>query len=197
MAASKPLDAYRRKRDFSRSPEPEGSDSGGSAPRFVIQKHDARSLHYDFRLEADGVLVSWAVPKGPSPDPAQRRLAIHVEDHPVDYADFEGIIPEGEYGGGTVIVWDRGPYRNLMGEKDEPLTVRESVEAGHVEVWLEGEKLRGGYVLVRIDEEKDQWLLIKMKDTEADEQRDPLATSPESVVTGRTIDEVREEAGAG
>lgn len=196
MAEKGSIQTYRDKRDFARSPEPEGGRSSTAAPRFVIQKHDARTLHYDFRLETDGVLASWAVPKGPSTDPQQRRLAIHVEDHPLDYADFEGIIPEGEYGAGTVIVWDRGTFRNLMGQKEDPLSVGESIDAGHVEVWLEGSKLRGGYTLVRIDEEKDQWLLIKMKDEEADARRNPVKTEPESVATGRTIEQVREEAGA-
>lgn len=140
MAA--PLEEYNRKRDFSRSPEPQGGRSSASDPQFVIQKHDARNLHYDFRLEADGVLISWAVPKGPSTDPSVRRLAIHVEDHPLDYATFEGVIPEGEYGAGTVIIWDRGSYRNLMDEKDPPLSVFESVGAGHVEVWLEGKNCK-------------------------------------------------------
>lgn len=196
MADKEPLKTYREKRDFARSPEPQGGEADASHPRFVIQKHDARNLHYDFRLEADSVLVSWAVPKGPSTDPQQRRLAIHVEDHPLDYADFEGTIPEGEYGAGTVIVWDRGTFRNLMGEKEEPLSVTESVEAGHVEVWLEGSKLKGGYTLVRIDREKDQWLLIKMKDDEADPEHDLLKTRPESAATGRTLEQVREEANA-
>jgi DNA ligase D-like protein (predicted 3'-phosphoesterase) len=183
------LDDYRRKRDQSKTPEPFSGRASGDS-RFVIHKHDARSLHYDFRLEVNGVLASWAVPKGPSTDPRVKRLAIHVEDHPLDYADFEGVIPEGEYGAGAVIVWDAGRYRNLMGEKEEPLSMSQSVEAGHVEVWLEGEKLKGGYAIVRIDREKDQWLLVKMDDSEADARRNPISTEPASTKSGRTIEDM-------
>lgn len=190
--ADSPLKAYEQKRDPAQTPEPFGGDSG-EAPVFVIQKHDARSLHYDFRLESDGVLLSWAVPKGPSTDPRDKRLAIHVEDHPIDYAGFEGVIPEGEYGAGAVIVWDRGSYRNLMAEKNEPLTMAESLEAGHVEVWLEGGKLRGGYALVRMKRADNQWLLVKMDDEEADARRNPVSTRPASVISDRTIEEVYSE----
>lgn len=181
-----PLDSYKRKRDPGKTPEPfTGGDGDGN--EFVIQQHDARTMHFDFRLEAGDVLVSWAVPKGPSTDPRVKRLAIHVEDHPVDYASFEGVIPEGQYGAGAVIVWDRGTYRNLMAEKDDPLSLTESLQSGHIEVWLEGKKLRGGYTLVRIDSEKGHWLLIKMADDEADARRNPVSTQPESVLTGRHI----------
>ena len=188
------LQAYREKRDLDVTPEPSGGDARGRhEPIFVIQKHDARALHYDFRLEVDGVLASWAVPKGPSTDPQTRRLAMRTEDHPMDYADFEGIIPEGNYGAGTVIVWDRGTYRNLMGEKDDPLSMEESLDAGHVEVWLEGEKLRGGYALVRTQSEpREQWLLIKMKDSEANARRNPVRSEGKSVISGKTLEEVRE-----
>ena len=188
------LDTYWEKRDLNVTPEPGGGRSPrGRAPAFVIQKHDARTLHYDFRLEVDGVLASWAVPKGPSTDPRVRRLAMRTEDHPLDYADFEGVIPEGHYGAGAVIVWDRGEYRNLMAEKDDPLTMGEALQEGHVEVWLDGEKLQGGYVLVRTQEEpREQWLLIKMKDDAADARRNPVSTEPGSVITGRTIEEVRD-----
>src|SRR5918992_6169462 len=113
-----------------------------SKPRFVIQKHAARSLHYDFRLEAAGVLKSWAVPKGPSTDPTQKRLAMRVEDHAIEYATFEGVIPKGSYGAGAVIVWDRGPYRNLTESKGESIPLEQAVERGHLSVWLEGKKLR-------------------------------------------------------
>lgn len=166
--------------------------------RFVIQKHAARSLHYDFRLEADGVLKSWAVPKGPSTDPRDKRLAVPTEDHPLDYAGFEGVIPEGEYGAGAVIVWDRGRYRNLT-EDDEghEVPVSEALADGHLKIRLDGEKIHGGYALTRIGKGKDQrWLLVKMDDEGADARRNPVRTEPRSVITGRTVEEVaQEEAG--
>jgi DNA ligase D-like protein (predicted 3'-phosphoesterase) len=153
--------------------------------RFVIQQHAATTLHYDFRLEVDGVLKSWAVPKGPSTDPREKRLAVEVEDHQLDYADFEGRIGEG-YGAGRVIVWDAGTYRPLT---DGP--PNEALENGHLSFWLEGEKLRGGWTLQRTQGgEKPQWLLIKRRDEGADARRNPVSTQPESVRTGRTIDDL-------
>ena len=191
-AADDKLKEYRAKRDLSRSPEPSGGKTKDENPIFVIQKHDARNLHYDFRLEVDGALASWAVPKGPSTDPGVKRLAIHVEDHPIDYATFEGVIPEGMYGAGTVLVWDRGTYRNLMAEKDDPLTMGEAIEKGHVEVWLEGEKLEGGYALIQMKGRGDnQWLLVKMADAQADARRNPVSTQPDSVITGASLEEIR------
>lgn len=161
-------------------------------PRFVIQKHDASRLHYDFRLEVDGTLRSWAVPKGLSTDPRAKRLAVEVEDHPLEYGDFEGIIGEGSYGAGAVIVWDAGTYRNLDGER----SVAESIAAGHVKVWLEGEKLQGGWTLQRTGAgEKPEWLLIKRRDEAADARRNPQSTQPESVKTGRTVQQVAEQEG--
>jgi DNA ligase D-like protein (predicted 3'-phosphoesterase) len=151
----------------------------------VIQKHDATRLHYDFRLEVGGVLKSWAVPRGPSTDPAEKRLAVEVEDHPLSWGDFEGTIGSG-YGAGTVIVWDRGTYRNLREE-----TVAEGLERGQVSVWLEGEKLRGGWTLRRTrGGEKPQWLLVKRRDETADPGADPVAERPESVLSGRTVEQV-------
>jgi len=163
-------------------------------PRFVIQKHDASSLHYDFRLEVDGTLRSWAVPKGPSADPREKRLAVEVEDHPLDYADFEGVIGQGNYGAGSVIVWDRGTYRNL----DEEHSMAESLAAGHANVWLEGAKLKGGWTLQRTRAgEKPQWLLIKRRDEGADARRNPESTQPESVISGRTVEQVADEEAGG
>ncbi len=157
-------------------------------PEFVIQKHDASTLHYDFRLEVGGVMRSWAVPKGPSTDPRDKRLAMEVEDHPMSWNEFEGVIGSG-YGAGTVIVWDRGTYRPLT---DGPLD--EALDAGHASFWLEGEKLRGGWTLRRTHEgAKPKWLLIKKRDEEADARRRPTSSQPASVVTGRTIEEVAEE----
>ena len=143
---------------------------------FVVQKHDASTLHYDFRLEINGFLKSWAVPKGPSTDPREKRLALPTEDHPLDYAHFEGVIPEGEYGAGTVIVWDTGTYRNLnRNEDDETVSMADAVQQGEIKVWLEGRKIKGGYALIRTGKgKKERWLLVKMKDDHADARRDPV-----------------------
>jgi DNA ligase D-like protein (predicted 3'-phosphoesterase) len=157
-----------------------------ASPRFVIQKHAATALHYDFRLEADGVLKSWAVPKGPSTDPREKRLAVQVEDHQLDYFGFEGRV-----GDGAAIVWDVGTYRNL----DEERSIAESIEQGHVKVWLEGEKLTGGWTLQRTDGGvKPQWLMIKRRDKGADARRNPVNTQPESVTSGRTIEQLLRES---
>jgi DNA ligase D-like protein (predicted 3'-phosphoesterase) len=158
----------------------------------VIQKHEATALHYDVRLEADGVLKSWAVPKGPSTDPRDKRLAMPTEDHPVSYARFEGVIPEGQYGAGPVIVWDTGTYRNLTEQDGREVPVSDAIDRGHVHVWLEGHKLRGGYALTRVSSGKrPRWLLVKTDDEEADRRRRPTRTQPESVLSGRTIDDLR------
>ncbi len=134
MAKKEQLGEYRTKRDFARTPEPTGNgpQTAGEAPIFVVQKHAARTLHYDFRLEIDGVLKSWAVPKGPSLDPKEKRLAVPTEDHPLEYADFEGVIPEGEYGAGTVLVWDIGSFRNLTAKKGKPVSLADAVAHGHL-----------------------------------------------------------------
>jgi DNA ligase D-like protein (predicted 3'-phosphoesterase) len=167
------------------------SRRGQHAPIFVIQKHAASHLHYDFRLEVDGVLKSWAVPKGPSLNPRDKRLAVEVEDHALEYADFEGVIEEGAYGAGAVIVWDTGRYRNLAHNKaGQEIPTGEGLARGHVEVWLEGRKLRGGFALVRMGGAGGNWLLIKMKDEYADARRRPVVTQPTSVLTGRTVEEV-------
>jgi DNA ligase D-like protein (predicted 3'-phosphoesterase) len=159
-------------------------------PRFVIQKHAATSLHYDFRLEVGGALKSWAVPKGPSTDPRDKRLAMPVEDHLLSWGDFEGVIEEG-YGAGAVIVWDEGPYENLG---DEPM--EEALRRGHASFWLDGHKLRGGWSLRRVADGKDErWLLVKRRDGEADARRNPVSMQPESVVTGKTIEELQEREG--
>ncbi|MGH7558410.1 MAG: DNA polymerase ligase N-terminal domain-containing protein [Gemmatimonadota bacterium] len=190
------LEEYRRKRDFRKTKEPRGGKKGKPRRRFVIQKHAASSLHYDFRLEADGVLKSWAVPKGPSTDPRDKRLAMPTEDHPLDYHDFEGVIPEGEYGAGAVIVWDRGTYRNLTDDDGDEVPVARAIDAGHLKIWLDGEKLCGGYALTRLGKGKDErWLLVKMDDDEADARRNPASTQPESVLSGRTVEEVAEAEG--
>jgi bifunctional non-homologous end joining protein LigD len=177
-------------RDFSRTREPPGvaKASRRAALSFVVQKHAARRLHYDFRLEWNGTLLSWAVPNGPSLDPADKRLAVQVEDHPIDYRDFEGTIPKGEYGGGEVIVWDRGTWTPLV-DPDEGL------RKGHLEVELDGEKLHGRFHLVRTrrDSKKPSWLLFKGKDehAEAHSKKSLIEARPESVLTGRTIEDIR------
>ena len=184
--------SYRERRDFSRTPEPEGGKHQASErPIFVIQKHDASSLHYDFRLEVDGVLKSWAVPKGPSTDPRERRLATPTEDHPLEYADFEGVIPEGQYGAGTVLVWDTGAYDNITTQDDEPVPASDALANGHLLVRLHGKKLRGGYVLQRMGKDEGaDWLLIKIADDAADARRKPTSTAPRSVLSGRTIAQI-------
>ena len=201
MAGKDALKPYRRKRDFRKTAEPKGRPPRRTArrPIFVVQKHRARTLHYDFRLEVDGVLKSWAVPKGPSVNPGDKRLAVLVEDHPLDYADFEGVIPEGEYGAGAVLVWDRGTYGNLKEEAGEgdAVSMADALRAGEVAVRLEGEKLCGGFALVRtrMGGNPKNWLLIKMKDADADPRRNPVENEPASVLTGRTIEEILEEEG--
>src|ERR687892_2386591 len=187
------LNEYNSKRNFRNTPEPGGVASDKlhrdkkRALRFVIQKHDASRLHYDFRLETrDGVLLSWAVPKGPSLDPRQKRLAVETEDHPLDYFDFEGVIPEGNYGAGTVIVWDIGTYTS---DRD----TREQFHDGKLSFTLNGTKLKGSFALIRIRQRHKQWLLIKSDDeysSAATSEPDLTVTSPESELTGRTNDEL-------
>src|SRR5215831_15428216 len=165
MAMSRKLSEYERKRNRRGTPEPFGGKRGkAKGPIFVVQRHDARRLHYDFRLERDGVLASWAVPKGVPLEPGTQHLAVQVEDHPLEYATFEGEIPEGQYGAGTVRVWDTGAYDNLLAGRPGPQTVAEGIRAGRLEFTLHGEKLRGRFSLVRMRGGrggKPQWLLIK------------------------------------
>jgi DNA ligase D-like protein (predicted 3'-phosphoesterase) len=196
------LAEYERKRDFSKTSEPSGKKPKRGAkrrhPRFTIQKHDATSLHYDLRLEVNGVLASWAVPKGPSTDPADKRLAMRTEDHPMDYIEFEGVIPKGEYGAGPVIVWDRGVFENISEKRGEPMDLAKAIEVGDVKVFLLGEKIRGPYALVRTrtdDRGREQWLLIKKRGEGADRRRNPTSSQPKSVLTGRTIAQVLKEEG--
>lgn len=187
---------YHERRDFARTPEPRGGKRrAGQQPIFVIQEHAASTHHFDFRLEVDGALASWAVPKGPSTDPRVKRLAVPTEDHPLDYADFGGVIPEGEYGGGTVLVWDRGAYDNLTEKDGEPVPMAEAIREGHVAFRLHGQKLQGGWALHRTGSGSDaNWLLIKMRDEAADARRRPTSTQPRSVKSGRTLAEIRDAA---
>jgi len=188
-----PLQTYHKKRDFSLTKEPRGKAGRSRGDQFVVQKHHARRLHYDFRLEMDGVLKSWAVTRGPSLVPGEKRLAVHVEDHPLEYAGFEGTIPKGEYGGGTVIVWDNGQWKPI----GDP---HKQYEKGHMEFELDGDKLKGRWHLVRMhgkpSEKRENWLLIKGEDKFARKASDPdiLEEEPQSVKTGRVIAEVEDEA---
>jgi bifunctional non-homologous end joining protein LigD len=193
------LDQYRDKRDFSKTDEPEGGSPSSGQPCFVVQKHAARALHYDFRLEVDGVMPSWAVPKGPSYDPKVKRLAIHVEDHPLDYRTFEGAIPQSEYGGGAVIVWDSGTYRNATEHGGKPVPMADAISRGHLNVWLEGVKLRGGWSLTRTarpGDRQESWVMVKRKDECADPDLDITTSAPASVASGRTLEELLESRGS-
>src|SRR5579871_5417588 len=179
------LETYRAKRKFNKTPEPRGGGAGVGDPIFVIQKHHARRMHYDLRLEMGGTLKSWAVPEGPCLDPKVRRFAKLVEDHPIEYAKFEGRIPSGNYGAGTVIVWDRGTWVTLADDAEKALA------EGELKFRLSGEKLSGGWTLVRLPDDPTNWLLIKERDIAARPigEYDVLEKEPNSVVTGRPVDE--------
>ena len=207
MAEDK-LSDYRKKRKGSRTDEPagagedhrsgssnsgEGSKGGTKQPRFVVQRHDASSLHFDFRLEIDGVLVSWAVPKGPSVNPSDKRLAHRTEDHPLDYVDYEGRIEEG-YGAGTVIVWDTGGFENLTETGGEPVSAEDALAAGHLKVELYGQKLTGAFALThtKLGGDEANWMLVKVDDHGADRRRKPTSTQNEYVLTDRTNTDLEE-----
>jgi bifunctional non-homologous end joining protein LigD len=191
------LEEYRKKRNLAETPEPAGRVWRANRTRiFVVQKHAASRLHYDFRLAIKGVLVSWAVPKGPSMNPADKRLAIRTEDHPLEYADFEGVIPEGQYGAGTVMVWDRGKY-----QPEKKVPVDQQLSAGKIDVVLQGEKLRGGFTLIHRDQSsadpgrRSHWFLVKHRDEYADPAWDIEAPELDhSVLTGRTLKEIEENS---
>src|ERR1700730_4050361 len=191
------LNEYRKKRDFKISPEPSGEKTAPKAPKssliYVVQKHRASQLHYDFRLEYNGTLLSWAIPKGSSLDPSVKRLAMQVEDHPVEYASFEGVIPEGEYGGGTVMVWDQGTWT------PESPDVGAALEKGDLKFTLHGEKLKGSWVLVRTrgygSSSKTSWLLIKHRDEFASADVDVAEEMPRSAVSNRLLAEIARDGG--
>ncbi|MEV0838367.1 DNA polymerase ligase N-terminal domain-containing protein [Actinocatenispora sera] len=195
-----PLTEYQRRRRFDRTAEPSGRSGGSRDPAagdglFVIQHHAASTDHYDFRLEVDGVLKSWAVPKGPSTDPRDRRLAVPTEDHPLDYADFEGTIPAGEYGGGTVLVWDTGGYTNTTRRGGTAVSMADGLVRGHVTFRLDGTKLTGGYALTRFrGGDHEAWLLVKQDGEGADARRNPVSTQTESVRSGRDLGQIAAEA---
>ena len=188
------LEEYSKKRDFNKTNEPQGEEEKSDKNIFVIQKHDASNLHYDLRLEIDGTLKSWVVPKGPSTDPSVKRLALPTEDHPLKYADFEGLIPEENYGAGTVIVWDKGTFENTTEKDKEMINAAEALRVGHITFDLQGEKLQGRYSLFRTNKGKNErWLLVKMKDDYADARRNPTSTENKSVISGKTIEELKKE----
>jgi bifunctional non-homologous end joining protein LigD len=191
---AKALGDYRGKRDFARTSEPRGGPHGRKRRRalqFVVQKHQAGHLHFDLRLELDGAMKSWAVPKGPSLDPAVRRLAVQVEDHPIEYNAFEGVIPAGEYGGGTVMIWDRGTFAPEDGGGEA--AVRAGYARGELKIVLRGRRLRGGWALVRMrrkDRGRAQWLLIKHRDQFARENGELASDEDRSVASGRSMEEI-------
>ncbi len=187
-----PLAQYNARRDFALTPEPAGKVAKGVGNRFIVQKHDATRLHYDFRLEVDGVLKSWAVTKGPSADPADKRLAVRTEDHPMSYADFEGVIPKGEYGGGSVMLWDRGTWAPIAGKSAK------DIDKGHLHFILDGERMKGEWLLVRMKpragEKRENWLLRKIDDAHAGGTDDLVGRQLTSVLTGRTMAEIAGDA---
>ncbi len=192
MPAKDPLEKYNAKRDFAKTAEPAGKVAKGKGHRFIVQKHDATRLHWDFRLEMDGVLKSWAVTRGPSLDPDEKRLAVRTEDHPLSYADFEGVIPKGEYGGGTVMLWDEGTWAPIKGKSEKDL------DKGHLHFTLEGERMRGEWLLIRLKprgrETRENWLLRKIDDPYAGATDALVETALTSVKTGRTMQEIAEGA---
>ncbi len=191
------LSLYKKKRSFSATPEPEGGKSASDKQLvFVIQKHDASRLHYDFRLEIEGVLKSWAVPKGPSLDPSVKRLAMMVEDHPFDYRTFEGIIPEGNYGAGTVMVWDEGTYEPLenpsTNKKENEKNLLKQLKAGSVKIVMHGKKLKGEFALVKTHYQgENSWLLIHNDDYAT---KDEVTEKDKSVVTKRTLEQIEKKS---
>lgn len=194
--ANAQLEEYNDIRDFRKRPAPTGEeDNVGRKRIFVIHKHDASQLHYDFRLRIGDVLASWAVPKGLSTEANDKRLAIRVEDHPLDYADFEGVIPEGEYGAGTVMVWDQGTYAPILDEDEK--SMEDAREGGSLKFELHGEKLKGGFAMARTGKRdgKEQWVIFKLDDEHADARRKPTSTEPNSVKTGRSLEEIEAEEG--
>ncbi len=193
MARTDPLAQYNAKRDFKLTPEPAGKVEKGTGNRFIVQKHDATRLHYDFRLEVDGVLKSWAVTKGPSADPADKRLAVRTEDHPMSYADFEGVIPKGEYGGGSVMLWDRGTWSPVEGKSAK------DIDKGHLHFTLDGERMKGEWLLVRMKpragEKRENWLLRKIDDAYAGGPDDLVGRHLTSILTDRTMAEIAGDEG--
>jgi DNA ligase D-like protein (predicted 3'-phosphoesterase) len=192
------LESYREKRDFEKTNEPKpvrgprSKGKKGHKPIFVIQQHDATSMHYDFRLEIDGVLKSWAIPKGPSTNPHDKHLAIETEDHPMEYAKFEGVIPEGSYGAGPVLIWDTGTYEDLKEMQGKDISMDAMYKKGKIEIFLHGEKLEGAYALIKTKGMGDnKWLFFKMNDEYADARKNIIKSHPESVKSGKKINGIK------
>jgi DNA ligase D-like protein (predicted 3'-phosphoesterase) len=193
MTSIERLKAYKSKRNFTKTTEPQGGSAKTSVkPVFVVQQHDASRMHFDFRLEVDGVLASWSVPKGPSTDPRDKRLAVRTEDHPLEYADFEGRIPENTYGAGVVIVWDAGTFENMSRKDGREISLKNALAQGNAKVSLKGKKICGGYALInaKMGGDDKNWLLVKENDDHADARRNPVSTEPKSVLSGKTIKEM-------
>ncbi len=187
----KSLNEYEKKRIFEKTPEPKPKIKRSKTKNiFVIQQHHASHMHFDFRIEVDGVLVSWAIPKGPSLDPREKRLAARTENHPLDYANFEGIIPEG-YGAGTVIVWDNGTYDNVTEKNGETIPISKGIDNGHIKIGLHGKKLKGAFALTKF--RGKNWLLVKVHDEYANAKRNPVSTEQKSVISNNTIKKLDEE----
>jgi DNA ligase D-like protein (predicted 3'-phosphoesterase) len=186
------LSPYQKRRDFSKTPEPDDKRKNKTSSRtaFVIQKHQASHLHFDFRIEIKGVLKSWAIPKGPSVTPKDKRLAILTEDHPKQYGNFEGVIPEGEYGAGVVMLWDKGTYKNTKKDSSgKIIPIETCFLKGRIEICLKGKRLKGGYALIRF--RGNNWLLVKMQDEFAKSGSNPVSTQLRSVKTNRTMNEIK------
>lgn len=195
--SDKKLESYQQKRDFNKTKEPKGEKKSNITKKlFVIQKHDASQLHYDFRMQVNDVLVSWAVPKGLSTAANEKRLAIRTEDHPLDYAKFEGVIPEGEYGAGTVMVWDIGEYEPVVDNKEDKKSMEEALESGSLKFRLQGKKIKGGYAMACInrDDDDEKWVIFKLDDEKADARRNPVSSEPNSVLTDRSLEEIKKES---
>lgn len=187
---TKKLTAYAKRRNVNKTREPAAKTASSKGdPSFVVQQHSARSMHYDLRLEVDGVMKSWAIPKGPSLNPKDKRLAVLTDDHPLSYKNFEGVIPKGEYGSGGVIVWDRGKYKNIKTNKQgRSLTMKGAFRLGTIEIILKGKKLKGAFAIVRMSGRN--WLLIKMDDDQADRRKNIVKSEPYSVKSGKAIHEL-------
>lgn len=197
MSTDNHLKTYQQKRDFRKTKEPHGGSTKKKEKDhiFVIQKHDASHLHYDFRLQMDDALASWAISKGLSTAANQKRLAIRTEDHPLNYAKFEGVIPKGEYGAGVVMVWDFGHYEPIIDDKKDKKSLQKALKEGSLKFRLYGEKIKGGYAMARTNfkKNKEQWVIFKLDDDQADARKNPVSSEPNSVLTGRSLDEIAQE----